>query len=528
MRFLLRLPVIRALHRRQLLFPAAVVLVVIGVLAQGSLERDPPVQAVQETTFERPVPLVRPAIRADLEKTPLTYQSDYWNQLARQARAGLVTVGPSETPAIMVGPRLALTTVGPAIDVEQARRRARLTSPDPEPATVDDDAGERQTGEGVLAGPLREGGSLVEPPEVIDEEMGDVEAFLGEALEVDETGPYRLRAWDRDIGLALFDVRGSSDAAFILGEPRELPTGSYLGAVTLDSNGQLTVIPGYLVSTLTDADAAGGSDLVVAMDLPSTLSIAAVVNLDGALVGVAYAHPSGPRVITTTRMLGLMDALETETVCRGLELSDLSDEVRELLEVEGGVLVEYIEPGVFAPPPSLRAGDLLFDWGGEEITSAEQFEEVYDAQEPGSLVSYRAMRGNRRVTGGTVMPGRDCGPLPVEPLRLPFYGLAVQWVTDTEDGPGWRVAAVAPDGPSANAGVEEGDRVLSVDGRAVDDEQDGRAFQALIDSDQAFLMTLARGGRTKLVAVLPPPEPDEALEDDVDASTGAVQGGVDP
>ncbi len=38
--------------------------------------------------------LARPAIRGDLEKTPLTYFSDYWAQLGEEARDYIVLVGP--------------------------------------------------------------------------------------------------------------------------------------------------------------------------------------------------------------------------------------------------------------------------------------------------------------------------------------------------------------------------------------------------------------------------------------------------
>ena len=80
--FLLRLPVVRALHKRQLLFPTVLLIIVAGVLVQGALERN---QAGDEfgdgVGALVPVTPPRPIVRADLEKTPLTYFSDYWNQL---------------------------------------------------------------------------------------------------------------------------------------------------------------------------------------------------------------------------------------------------------------------------------------------------------------------------------------------------------------------------------------------------------------------------------------------------------------
>lgn len=78
---LLRIPVIRTLHDRQLLFPVVVVLVVSGVLVQGMWNSgDLPAETAgqQDTPAPLPSPVSR---RPDLEKTPFTYFDDYWRQL---------------------------------------------------------------------------------------------------------------------------------------------------------------------------------------------------------------------------------------------------------------------------------------------------------------------------------------------------------------------------------------------------------------------------------------------------------------
>ena len=79
--------------------------------------------------------------------------------------------------------------------------------------------------------------------------------------------------------------------------------------------------PGYLVTTTpANVDASTG-DLVVSMDLAETLSIAAVVNLDGALLGVAYNAPTGRRVVSSTTMLDLIELIQTEKICRSVEVA---------------------------------------------------------------------------------------------------------------------------------------------------------------------------------------------------------------
>ncbi len=487
---LLRLPVIRALHKRQLLFPTVVAIVVAGVLVQGALDRSQPPRMTSESEATVLAPEPRPILRANLEKTPLTYVSDYWNQLAEGARDNLVAIGPTATPGILIGPRLALTTVQPALAVLGERSRMALTRDAPEDAAAEGESDEVIPDDGARDG-------------VVEDEIERV---------VDDVGPHRLRAWDEELGLALFDVDDAAETAFTLSDPRRLPSGSYLGAVTLDGNGAPTVTPGYLVTTVAEANS-GSGDLVVSMDLPSTLSVAAIIDLDGAMVGLAYASDAGRRVVTTTEMLGLIEALQTETICRSIEVSDLGDEIQRLLGVENGVLIEYVRPEAFTQEPSLRGGDVLLEWGNTPLESAEQFASVFDAQTPGSLVRYRVLRGRRRVTGGTVMPARDCAPVTSDPVRLLRFGLAVQWIdrsgTDTVSSDGWYVVAVAPDRAAA-AGVQELDYLRSIDGQGVDDQDDRPILEAAAASEEALVLSLLRDGRAKLVAV--PPEADDDVE----------------
>ena len=263
MRSLLQFPVVRLLRRRQLLFPVFLVMVAGAVLIQGELERS----AVPPADRSAPAPNViraeraRVVVRADLDKTPLTYFADYWAQLAERAHAHLTSVGSARTPAIVVGTRLVLTTAEPALELLAAERRARLT----------------------------------------DDAAADGELPL--------LGSFRLRGWNPDIGLALFDVTGPELAPFTLTDPRVMPPGSYVGTVTLTAEGEPAVAPGYFVAVTEENDAPAG-DLVVSMSMPETPALAAVVDLDGALLGVAYHTSAGPRVISTTNMLRLIERLQ--------------------------------------------------------------------------------------------------------------------------------------------------------------------------------------------------------------------------
>ena len=518
MRFLLQLPGVRSLHKRQLLFPTVVLVGVAVVLTLGALERSEPA-AVASEPVERPTPVPRPITRADLEKTPLAYHSDYWHQLAESAQPSFVLIGEAGVPGLLVGPGLAVTTVDAAREALLARTRRQLTA-----------AGEAvdvTETEGSLNG---DGGAAVAESDGRAEAEAEAEA---EAVPVqgaapaggveEDAGPHRLRSWDDQIGLALFDVDRTGDSAFTLSDARSLPSGSFIGAITLDDVGHPAITPGYLVATRSLAEAGGGSDLIMSMGLPEAATIAAVVDLDGRLIGLAFESAQGLRVVTTTTLLGLIDQLQMESACRSVEVADLDATVKELLNLDRGVLVEHLRTDVFEPQLSLAGGDILVTWGGEEVSSKAQFEELYDAQPSGSLVSYRALRSGRRVTGAVVMPGEECTPLQSDLTPLARFGLAARWITvrsdDDERETEWRIVAVVPDGPAARAGVREGDRLLSVNGRGLDGPRDGARLEAAAVAGQPLLLSLRRDDRAKLVAVPLPAVPTDADEDHAGAES---------
>ena len=475
----LRVPLIDSLQGRGLLFPLVLIPAVAAVLVQGAWEQNalernavareappPPAATVAEPVANEPV---RPIVGA-LDKSPLTYFADYWAQLAERAGPWLTVVGPGRTPGLVVGPRLVLTTVRPALELLAARDRAGL----------------------VGAGGVRQAA----PP-------------APEGL--------RLRGWDEEIGLAVFDVLGDDRAPFTLTDPHVLPSGSQVGIVTLSRAGEPVVAPGYLVEATSNADeAAGRGDLAISADLPETLAIAAVVDLDGALLGLVYRAPTGRRAVSSTGLLRLIERLQAETVCRGIEVTDLDDAVREALVLEGGVLIEYVHREAFAPEPSLRGGDILVEWAGERLQSAAQFQLLYDGQAPGALVRYRVLRNRRRIGGGTIVPDADCQPVGPRGVQLAARGLALEWVPgaagEPAGGPGWRVATVAEGGPAAAAGVAEGDWLVAIGGTGVGTADDRDAIAAAAARAEALLLQLRRGDRARLVAVAPPANPRPAAD----------------
>ena len=72
----------------------------------------------------------------------------------------------------------------------------------------------------------------------------------------------------------------------------------------------------------------------------------------------------------------------------------------------------------------------------------------------------------------------------------------------------WEVAAVRAGSPAAEAGVEERDRLVSIDGATMDARDDRPALEAAAERTEPMLVSLRRGVRMKLVVVEPSDLPD--------------------
>lgn len=425
-----------------------VVGVVAAVLIHGAITEENPRSEPPRLDLPLP-PITAPSLRPSLEKSPLTYQSDYWWQVAEIVRNKLVLIGPGNHPGIMIAPGVALTTAKAADEVEAEFVPA--------------------TGEGEAL-------TVSEQPAV-------------------SSPAYRLLGVDTEKDVALFAVKQPQGVGnFNLHEFPGLRPGSYVVAVSLLPEDQVEVIPGY-VTRFTRRSGEHASQVEFALPFPESCEAAAIVDLDGELVGVAVKTAEGYRILPADAIPALVDRLTHGSPCQAIEVSDLDDDARELLGVREGVLVERVRPDAFVPEPSIREGDILVAWDGKPVRTAEEFNRLYREQEPGALVRYRVIRDGRRVAGGTRIPDSHCRP--VEPrLRLyPRLGLHTEW-----SGDGWLVVQVRPQSPAAQAGLAKGDRIIGVNGKRLR-ERDASAFERYENDPRKTAFLIRRRDRVRVVVV---------------------------
>ena len=482
-----------------------VLLVVVGVLLHGTLTPESAAETAEAATPEPPPPL--PNLRSDFQKTPLSYTADYWLQVGERLRRNLVLVGRDGTPGVVVAPGTVVAAFRAANELQAEQL---------EGAIVEERAARERAvemNETPLKSPLDE---KIDAADSEDETVAP-ETEAAQTNSAAPPQPFSPVGVDPGHLVSLFELRGAASATPARrADPEAFHAGAHVAAISLTPGGDLRITPGVLVSVdegsgYPEQDAAIGERFDVAIPFPAVMRTAAIVDLDGGLLGIAVESPSGVRVLSARTVEQIISGLSERRPCLSIETQHLSDEVRDILKVRNGVLVERVHREAYLPEPSILPGDILLRWAGRELTGAGDWEQLYGDQEPGSLVRYVLRRGKRRLSGATRMPGPDCRPVAHSLETFAALGLVLRWDTGTDQGPpeGWTVMGVVDDTPAAQAGIVRGDRIVAVQGEALTLRNRRRALEPFERRDTTLVMTVWQGGRAQLIAVTPRAEPAE-------------------
>ena len=459
-----------------------------------------------EAAAPEPPPL--PNLRSDLQKTPLSYTADYWLQVGERLRRNLVLVGRDGTPGVVVasGTVVAAFRAADELQAEQLER-----------AIVEERAARARAL--AIRGRTPPESPLGDKADTADSE-DETEAPETETAQENAPAPpqpFSPAGVDPEHLVSLFELGGAVSATPARrADPEAFHPGAHVAAISLTPGGDLRITPGVLVSVdegsgYPEQDAAIGERFDVAIPFPAGMRTAAIVDLDGGLLGVAVESSSGVRVLSARTVEQIISGLSERRACVSIETRNLSDDVRGILKVRSGVLVERVHREAYLPEPSILPGDILLRWAGRELTEAGDWEQLYGDQEPGSLVRYVLQRGKRRLSGATRMPGPDCRPVAHSLETFAALGLVLRWDAGVHEGPpeGWTVMGAVDDAPAAQAGIVRGDRIVAVQGEALTLRNRRRALEPFERRNITLVMTVWRGDRAQLIAVTPRTEPAE-------------------
>ncbi len=203
--------------------------------------------------------------------------------------------------------------------------------------------------------------------------------------------------------------------------------------------------------------------------------------------GIGFAIPidAARRVVSE-----LIEHGEVSPVWVGLEFQDLTPELREALALTPelrGVLVNHVRESSPAARAGVQRGDVLLRLDGQPVDSARTFFERLASATSGQELKLSLLRqGRERELRARA---EEIPPAAVDALVEQLLGLRLE---RSERG-GYAVTGVRSGSGAAQIGVQPGDLLLAINGRALADEAALRRSVVALRGENRALIVVQRG-----------------------------------
>lgn len=254
----------------------------------------------------------------------------------------------------------------------------------------------------------------------------------------------------------------------------------------------------------------------------------ALVNTRGELVGInsQILSPVGYNIgigfaIPTNMAKSVMDQLvKTGSVKRGMlgvTVQNMNPDMAKSLGLSqtSGAIVSEVQAGSPAAEAGLKEGDVILSLNGKPVDSSNSLRNHIAPLGPDATVKLNVMRDGKEremtVKLAELSAGRAAGAGPESEKASGGHGLSVQPLTPElakrfglkGDATGVVVAEVNPDGPAADAGLQEGDVITQANGKAIANVGELRSALEAGTSEKPSLLLVVREGRKLFLTMGP-------------------------
>jgi serine protease Do len=331
---------------------------------------------------------------------------------------------------------------------------------------------------------------------------------------------------DPKTDLALIKVDGKKDFPFVRFSDQKPRIGDWVVAVGNPFGLGGTVTAGIVSASGRDIGN-GPYDDFIQIDAPINKgnSGGPAFDMNGNVIGVntAIFSPSGGSVgigfdiPASTAKLVIAQLKDKGAVTRGwlgVQVQPVTAEIADSLGLKEarGAIVDSPQDGSPAAKAGIEAGDVITTVNGNAVKDSRDLARTIATLAPGSSVKLDVFRKGERKTVTLVL-----GELPNERQAnaadgkpqpnagTPRLGLSLAPAGDVE-GAGQKgvvVTEVDPQGPAAQRGIQTGDVILNVGGKAVASVGDVRSelAQAKSSGKRSVLLQVRSGEATRFVAV---------------------------
>lgn len=259
-----------------------------------------------------------------------------------------------------------------------------------------------------------------------------------------------------------------------------------------------------------------------------------LINMAGEVVGInsqIYSRSGGFMGISFSipidEAIRIADQLRaTGSVTRGrlgVQIAPVSKEVGESLGLaaEQGALVRSVEADAPAEKAGIQPGDIITKFNGKNIERTSDLPRLVGETRPGTSVSMTLLRNGSSknvsvVVGKAVEEGQQSGAgnsgkaAPGATANARSLGLEVADLNATQRRQlqvkaGVLVQDVAPGSRADQAGLQEGDVILSLNNQAVDSVAAFNAVVAKLPADKSVTVLIQRNGMAQYGIIRPRP-----------------------
>lgn len=242
----------------------------------------------------------------------------------------------------------------------------------------------------------------------------------------------------------------------------------------------------------------------------------AIYSPNGGSVGVGFAIPSDEAKAIVAK---LEKDGSIEHGYLGVQIQPVTPDVADALGLgkPEGALVAGVTGGTPAAKAGLKTGDIVTSVGSEAVKNPKDLSRLVADLKPGAQESLTVWRDGKSVDLNVTIGGNDDGQKQVSAAASeqqsagPSIGVGLADLTPDARAAlslprsvtGAVVASVNPDKPAAQAGIQTGDVIVSVNDRPVHNARDVKAAisDAAKSGRKSVLLLVERGGSKTFVAV---------------------------
>jgi len=240
-----------------------------------------------------------------------------------------------------------------------------------------------------------------------------------------------------------------------------------------------------------------------------------IYSRSGGFMGISFSIPMDEAVRVSDQLRA------TGRVSRGrigVQIDQVSKEVAESIGLgkPAGALVRGVEAGSPAEKAGVEAGDIITRFDGKVIEKSSDLPRIVGGTKPGTRSSITVFRrGGSKELQVTIAEIEADKPVakaatkeekPAASVATQVFGLSVSSLTDAmkkEAGVKGGVRVEAANGPSARAGLSEGDIILQVANVEVMNSKEFDAVIAKHDKSKPLNVLFRRGEWTQYAVIRP-------------------------